>query len=194
MLQYIITPQQGRSALQMAQAALEGGCRWFEIYMPDATDEEVKAQAEECIPLCRDNEAFLVIYSHPKVVEELRVSGIRVATTLDAAMMRVKLGPHAIVGVHESDPERIIDLHGRDIDYTTIDSHSIDELAMVMSRLSEREVHIPVVATGVTMDNLEQVLGTGVNGVAMSDAITDADDPTAFVASVLARLGRYMER
>ena len=36
-----------------AQMALEGGCRWIQLRMKEATDEEVKSAAEVLLPRCR---------------------------------------------------------------------------------------------------------------------------------------------
>lgn len=188
MLQYILTPPPGSNPAELVSRAIQGGCRWIELYMPDSTDEQVRTVAKECIPLCSEQDVFLIIYSHVDVVEELRVSGIRVGTPAAGPVMRLKLGPHAVVGVAARTVSEIIGLRGRDIDYVTVDGSDPEAVANMMIDLGRAGNTIPVVATGATPDTAPALIQAGVSGIAMSDPITDSHDPAACVAAVLAAI------
>ena len=41
--------------------ALEGGCKWIQLRMKDATDDEVRSVAAEIQPLCKQNEAIFLL-------------------------------------------------------------------------------------------------------------------------------------
>lgn len=76
MLQFITNPSDRYSLLEEAQMAIEGGCRWIQLRMKDATDDEVRQVALELIPLCKENDTFLIIDDRVELVNELKVSGV----------------------------------------------------------------------------------------------------------------------
>ena len=68
---------------------MEAGCRWVEIDMPGATDNEVRNVAMDVIRECEQTNTILIIHGHIDVVEELRVSGIHVHTIEEGEEARV---------------------------------------------------------------------------------------------------------
>lgn len=61
-----------------------------------------------------------------------------------------------------------------------------------MEEIRREGVELPVVAIGgITADDIDDIMATGVNGIAMSGAIINADDPVAYTARVIERLDRY---
>ncbi|MDE5750412.1 MAG: thiamine phosphate synthase, partial [Duncaniella sp.] len=60
MLIFKTYPSERYSIPEEVQMALEVWCRWIEHVMSDASDEEFRAVAAEVIPLCKENEAFLL--------------------------------------------------------------------------------------------------------------------------------------
>ena len=55
----------------------------------------------------------------------------------------------------------------------------------------EADILLPIVAIGgITIDDVEPLMKTGINGIAMSGAIINAPDPVAYTAEVLKRLKR----
>ena len=99
MLQYITHPSERYSELEQARMVIDGGCRWIQLRMKDATDEEVRKTALELIPLCRETDTFLIIDDRVELVDELRVSGVHLGKNdMSPREAREKLGPHAIIG------------------------------------------------------------------------------------------------
>ena len=76
MLQFITNPSDRWSIAEEVRMAIEGGCRWIQLRMKDASDEDVRRTALELIPLCRDHDTFLIIDDRVELVNELRVSGV----------------------------------------------------------------------------------------------------------------------
>ncbi|MDE5806166.1 MAG: thiamine phosphate synthase, partial [Paramuribaculum sp.] len=76
MLQFITNNSEKYSIAEEVQMALEAGCKWIQLRMKDATDEEVKEVALQLIPMCQENDAFLIIDDRVELVNELRVSGV----------------------------------------------------------------------------------------------------------------------
>lgn len=190
MLQFITRPGAGQyTPVEQIRLVIEGGCRWVEIDIPGATDNEIRNVAMDVIRQCEDTNTFLMIRGHIDVVEELRVSGIHVATVEEGAAARKRLGAHAIVGVDATDAATVKALKKEDLDYAAIDASDLGRLRETVDELRRDGVDEPVVATGdITIDNVADVLATGVNGVAMSDAIASAPDPMLYTGRVLEKI------
>ncbi|MDE6178878.1 MAG: thiamine phosphate synthase, partial [Duncaniella sp.] len=60
MLIFKTYPSERYSIAEEVQMALEGGCRWIELGMRGASDEEFRAAAMEIIPMCKEHEAYLM--------------------------------------------------------------------------------------------------------------------------------------
>ncbi len=118
MLQFITNPSDRWSIAEEVRMAIEGGCRWIQLRMKDASDEDVRRTALELIPLCRDHDTFLIIDDRVELVNELRVSGVHLGRgDMDPMEARELLGPHAIIGVTANTAEDIIKWKGKDVDY-----------------------------------------------------------------------------
>lgn len=189
MLQYIVKPIAGRNTCDRIKAAIAGGCRWFEIHMPDATDDDVRQVVQDCIETCREADAFLVVYSHVAVVEALRVSGIRVGSAGAGPVMRLKLGAHAVVGVTVNSASEIIGLRGRDIDYAVADAGDPQRFADMVSAVRAAGIEIPVVADNAALDTVAALRDAGATGLAMGEAIDNAPDTEDYVRKVMEAWG-----
>lgn len=203
MLQFITHHSDRFSIPEEAQMAIEGGCRWIQLRMKDASDEEVREIANELIPLCKENDTFLIIDDRVDLVNELKVSGVHLGKhDMDPLEARELLGPHAIIGITANTAEDIIRYKGKDIDYvglgpvhfTTTKEKLAPELGYegvkkVIDEIRAAGVDFPIVAIGgITAEDIEPLLAAGVNGVAVSGSIINADDPVDYTAKLLERL------
>lgn len=203
MLQFITHESDRYSIVEEAQMAIEGGCRWIQLRMKDATDEEVRNVALEIIPMCRESDTFLIIDDRVNLVNDLKVSGVHLGKDdMDPLEARELLGPHAIIGITANTADDLLKYKGKDIDYagvgpfrfTTTKKNLAPQLGLdgyreIVSQLKASGMTLPIVAIGgITIDDVDPLLQTGVNGIAMSGAIINADDPVLYTADVMKRL------
>ena len=203
MLQYITHPSERYSELEQARMVIDGGCRWIQLRMKDATDEEVRKTALELTPLCRETDTFLIIDDRVELVDELRVSGVHLGKNdMSPREAREKLGPHAIIGCTANTAADILALRGIDVDYVGLGPVKPTQtkknlspilgtagVAAVMSEVRAAGMTIPVVAIGgVTAEDVPALMAAGVNGVAMSGAILRAENPEFYTAKVIETL------
>lgn len=182
---------------------LDGGCRWVQLRMKDASDEEVKAIAEEIIPMCKETDAILVIDDRVELTKELEVTGVHIGKEdMPARDARELLQGGPIIGVTANTAADIIAMKGIDVDYvglgpfrhTTTKSKlspilGLDRYRSIVKEVREAGIELPIVAIGgITLDDIEDVMATGVNGVAMSGAIINAENPVEYTKEVLNRL------
>ncbi len=173
----------GADALQLREKGLDGG--------------ELLARARRVVALCRRHDVLAIINDRPDVALLSGADGVHLGQDdLPAADVRALLGPAKVVGVstHElAHAERAV---ADGADYVGVGpvfrsgtkprdlSPGLPYAAAVAARVT-----IPAVAiAGITAANVGQVLATGVRAVAVTAAVTGADDPRAAAAGLKARL------
>lgn len=206
MLQFITHPSPRFSITEEVRLVLEGGCKWIQLRMKDASYDEMRATALEIIPLCKENDAIMVIDDNVRLTDELRVHGVHLGKNdMPPRQAREELGPHAIIGVTANTAEDILAMRGIDVDsvglgpfrFTTTKSAlspviGLDGYRDIMSAIRNAGSELPVVAIGgITLDDIDPLMETGINGVAMSGAIINAPDPKEYTAKVIEALNRY---
>ena len=69
------------SYLDSVRIALEGGCRWIQLRMKDAPEDEVRAAAGKALPLCRQYGATLILDDRVELVRETGADGVHLGLT-----------------------------------------------------------------------------------------------------------------
>ncbi len=203
MLQFITNESTKYSIAEEVQMAIEGGCRWIQLRMKDAADEEVRETALELIPMCKETDTFLIIDDRVDVVADLKVSGVHLGKEdMDPLQAREILGPHAIIGITANTAADIIKYKGKDIDYagvgpfrfTTTKKNLAPQLGLdgyrkIVEEVRQAGMDLPIVAIGgITLEDVDALRETGVNGIAMSGAIINAPDPMLYTSQVMEKL------
>lgn len=203
MLQFITHTSSRYSIAEEAQMVIEGGCRWIQLRMKDASDEEVREVAMELIPLCKETDTFLIIDDRVELVNELKVSGVHLGKDdMPAREARELLGPHAIIGVTANTADEIIALRGVDVDYVGLGPFrhtatkerlapvlGLEGYRRIVAEVRSRGIELPIVAVGgITPDDVEPLMAAGVSGIAVSGAILSADNPVECTAGIIERL------
>ncbi len=200
---FITHPSDRYSIAEEVQMALEGGCKWIQLRMKDASDEEFRQTALEIIPMCQENEAFLVFDDRVELAMEMGVHGVHLGKNdMNPLQARETMGAEAIIGVTANTADDIIRFRGWDVDYvglgpfryTTTKSNlspvlGIDGYREIVKAVRDSGMTLPIVAIGgITIDDIPAIMATGVNGVAVSGAIINADDPVEYTRNLLEKL------
>ena len=118
MLMFITHPSDRYSIAEEVQMVLEGGCKWIQLRLKDASDEEFRQTALEIIPLCKEHEAFLVFDDRVELAMEMGVHGVHLGKNdMDPLQARETMGAEAIIGITANTAEDILKYKGRDVDY-----------------------------------------------------------------------------
>lgn len=200
---FITHPSSRYSIAEEVQMVLEGGCKWIQLRLKDATDEEFRATALEIIPMCQENEAFLVFDDRVELAMEISVHGVHLGKNdMNPLQARETMGAEAIIGVTANTAEDILRFNGWDVDYVGLGPYrftttkeklspvlGIDGYQKIVSKVREADMLLPIVAIGgITIDDIPALMKTGINGVAMSGAIINADDPVEYTRKVIESL------
>ena len=181
MLQFIATINDKYSVAELAQMAIEGGCHWVELDLPGAADDFVRSTALELKNLCLETGTFLTIVDRPEVAREAGLHGVQLRGPMvsQAAALREELGAEAIIGIEAHSAADILKVQNLDIDYATLPAGiSMERIGSIVSDVRAAEGVLPIVARGeFTPDEAIEAIVAGASGVAVSEAISGADDP-----------------
>ena len=118
MLQFITHKAGGYDELSGAEAVLRGGCKWVQLRMKDASDEEFLAVGRKLAELCRSFGARLILDDRVRLVEEIGADGVHVGKNdMPVDEVRRLLGPGCIVGATANSFEDIAAAAARGADY-----------------------------------------------------------------------------
>ena len=200
---FITHPSDRYSIAEEVQMALEGGCKWIQLRMKDASDEEFRQTAREIIPLCKENEAFLVFDDRVELAMEMGVHGVHLGKNdMDPLQAREIMGAEAIIGVTANTADDIVRLKGWDVDYVGLGPYrytttkknlspllGTDGYRDVVNKVREADVLLPIVAIGgISIEDIPAIMSTGVNGIAVSGSIINAPDPVDYTRRILSAL------
>ncbi len=203
MLQFITHPSDRYSIPEEVQMVLEGGCKWVQLRMKEASDEEFRETALEIIPMCKENEAFLVFDDRVELAMELSVHGVHLGKNdMPPLQARETMGAEAIIGCTANTADDMVRLKSLDVDYiglgpfryTTTKSNlspviGPEGYGQIVKTVRAAGIELPIVAIGgITIEDIDPIMRTGVNGVAMSGAIINSVDPVDYTRKVLEAL------
>lgn len=192
MIQFISHYSERYSYLDSIQLALEGGCRWIQLRMKDATDDEVRPIAVEAQKLCRAYGAKFIIDDRVALVRELGADGVHLGKNdMPIREARRLLGSDFIIGGTANTFEEAKAHYEASADYigcgpfrfTTTKQKlapvlGLDGYRQIIRKLRAANITIPVVAIGgITKDDIPAILQTGITGIALSGTVLRADDP-----------------
>lgn len=183
-----------------ARMALEGGCKWIQLRMKDASDDEVRQAAAEIQPMCKEHEAVFLLDDRVELAKELHADGVHLGKNdmpIDEA--RRILGEEYIIGGTANTFDDIQRIASQGADYigcgpfrfTTTKKNLAPVLGIegyrdIIAKMRNAGINIPMVAIGgITPDDIDEILATGVQGIAVSGTVLNADDPVAMMKSLL---------
>lgn len=192
-LQFITDAIDADETTRQALAAIEGGCRWVQIRMKDADDAEVLDAARRIIPFARKHGTTVVLDDRGHLVAKSGADGVHIGKEdMPPEEARRILGTDKIIGVTVNSLEDILSVDKRLIDYmgmgpfrfTTTKKRlaatlSLDGYRRILSEARNRGIDTPVVAIGgITLGDVPELMSTGINGIAVSGAISRAENQT----------------
>ena len=203
MLQFITKSDSQINVVEQIKGAIAGGCRWIQVNMKDASDDDIKCVINEVKPLCQESESILILSNRMELVKELELDGVH----LDKGAMlptqaREILGAGPIIGVAANSFSDISQIRYFDIDYISVGPYkhpesstadspivSTDDYASIMAQIHEQQIELPIVAFGdIETTDIQGLWATGINGIAVSNAIANANDISAQTAQFISLL------
>lgn len=202
-LQFITHPMEGMTMTEEVAPVLRGGCRWIQLRHKDASPEELINEGTVIAELCRQYSAIFILDDHVELVNRVGADGVHLGKNdMSVAQARRLLGPHKIIGATANSFEDIMAAAQDGADYiglgpfrfTTTKEKLSPVLGIrgyneIIRRCREEGINIPIVAIGgIEQADIQPIMETGVNGIAISGMIRNASDPAAATQAIAAVL------
>ena len=206
MLQFITHKAGGYDELSGVEAVLKGGCRWVQLRMKDASDEEFMAVGRKLAELCRSFGARLILDDRVHLVGEIGADGVHVGKNdMPVDEVRRLLGPGFIVGATANSFDDIASAAARGADYIGLGPFrftqtkrklspilGLEGYRRLMSESRAAGILLPVVAIGgINSADIPDIMATGVHGVAISGGLLRAEDTVTETRNILSELEPY---
>ena len=191
-LQFITHYTERYTYLDSVRIALEGGCRWIQLRMKEASPKEIRPIALEALALCRKYNATFIIDDHVEIAKQIKADGVHLGK-LDMPITKARktLGKDFIIGGTANTFEDIQMLYKDGADYigcgpfryTTTKKKLSPVLGLegyrhIISQMKKTNIHLPIVAIGgITPKDIPSLMETGITGIALSGSILRAERP-----------------
>ena len=164
---------------QQVEKALEGGATLVQLREKELPEADVQKEAEELLELCHRYGVKLILDDDVELAAKVGADGVHIGQSdMELAHAREILGPDKIIGV----TAKTVEAGGADY----LGSGAVfgsttkkDAIPMKHELLEEicHSVKIPVVAIGgITAENVLQLKGRGIAGVAVVSGIFACED------------------
>ena len=200
MIQFISHSNERCSYIDGIRLSLEGGCKWVQLRMKDAPDEQVAQLGVQARELCDRYGAKLILDDRVELVAKTGADGVHLGKNdMPIAQAREILGPGKIIGGTANTFEDIVAHWKSGADYigcgpfrfTTTKKNLSPILGLegyrdIVARMKDAGITLPLVAIGgITAEDIPAILETGVDGIAVSGTVLRAEDPAAEMAKLI---------
>lgn len=192
-LQFITHHNDRYSYIDSARIALEGGCRWVQLRMKEASEELLEETALAVQRMCREHGATFIIDDNVLLVKRIGADGVHLGKNdMPIAEARKILGKEFIIGGTVNTFEDIeTTLRGATPDYfgcgpyryTTTKQNlaptlGIEGYSAIVEQMRKHNISIPIVAIGgIGKADIPAIMACGVSGIALSGSIINAEHP-----------------
>lgn len=192
MIQFISHFTEKYTYLDSIRMALEGGCKWVQLRMKGATDEEMLPVAHEAKNMCRAAGATFIIDDHVELVKKIGADGVHLGKKdMPISEARKILGPDFIIGGTANTFEDVKSHYESGANYigcgpfrftTTKQGLSpilgLEGYTHILEQMKENGINLPIVAIGgITAEDIPDIMKTGVTGIALSGTVLRAEEP-----------------
>lgn len=206
-LQLITQPINGdKSSFDICKEYLLAGGRWIQLRLKDTPDDVIFEEAIKLRDLCNTFSAQFIINDNPHIAIKCNADGVHLGKNdISPSEARKILGDKFIIGGTANTFADVQNLHSQKVDYIGLGPYRFTETKKNLSpvlgingyreiknKMLEANIDIPVVAIGgIEFNDISEILGTGINGIAVSSLIIKNGHPGELTKKILTELYKY---
>ena len=184
----------GNTLASQVEDALRGGATFLQLREKNASKKEIIKEALEIKEICKKYNVPFVIDDDVDIAKEIDADGVHIGQN-DASYKYARdiLGDNKIIGLTAQNLEEALTAQNSGADYIGVGavfntSTKLDTIPMSRETLMQitSNISIPVVAIGgINENNILELKGSGVEGVAVISAIFSKEDITEAANNLL---------
>jgi len=174
--------------LKSIERVLLAGAKWIQLRLKNTDEHKLLKIAENALELCNRYDAKLIINDDPDIASKIGSHGVHLGLEdMSVAVARSILGPDKIIGGTANTFEQVVQRIEEGVDYvgvgpfrftTTKEKLSpilgAEGFREIVKRIKALNLTIPIIAIGgIEVEDVAQIMNTGVYGVAVSGALTN---------------------
>lgn len=172
--------------VSVTEAAIKGGVTLVQLREKDISTREFFAEALELKKLCKHYNVPLLINDRIDIALAVDADGIHIGQSdMPLKVSRKILGPNKIIGLSAGNVNQAVEAVNDGADYLgvgavfpTSTKNDASNVGIEMLKQVRKSVDIPIVGIGgINPDNISQLYGSGIEGVAVVSCIMGSDDP-----------------
>ncbi|MBC7847871.1 MAG: thiamine phosphate synthase [Flavobacterium sp.] len=202
-LQYISQGESVEEQLYNIHQALDNGCDWIQMRFKHQKPKNTFALAEAVKFLCEEYLANFIINDNADLAKQFAADGVHLGLSdMGVAEARAILGKTKIIGATANTIEDIISQVNNGCDYIGLGPFQytktknnlspilgLEGYQSIISKLREQQIEIPIYAIGgITLENVDDLMTTGVHGIAVSGIITKSDQKNKLITELNEKL------
>lgn len=169
-----------QTLLEQVQEALDGGATCIQLREKQLDDKTFLQEAIEIQKLCKQYQVPFIVNDNVDIAKTMHADGIHVGQSdMEALDVRKALGNDVILGVSAQTVEQAkkAEAHGADYlgvgaVFPTGSKDDAEDVSYETLKAICEAVSIPVIAIGgITQDNVKELAGSGIVGIAVISAI-----------------------
>jgi len=189
-LQYISQGNTIEEQLYNIHQALDAGCDWVQMRFKNQTTKDTFALAEAVKFLCEEYLANFIVNDNLYLAQQIAADGVHLGLTdMNIAEARAILGSTKIIGGTANTFEDIENHIKNGCDYIGLGPFrftstkeklspilGLSGYVAIIEKMKNSNLKIPVYAIGgITLDDVTQLIETGIHGIAVSGMITESE-------------------
>ncbi len=192
-----------RTLYEQVEAAIKGGATIIQLREKKMPEEEFLQESRELKMLCNAYKIPFIINDNISVALATDADGVHLGQgDMELKQAREILGPDKIIGVSAHNVEEAVQAEKNGADYlgagavfSTASKADVTSLSMETLKEICEAVSIPVVAIGgISEENMDQLKGTGISGVAVISALFAQADVCQAATRLCEKLSYIIEK
>ncbi len=198
-LQYISQETEKLSHLEGIQKACEAGVKWVQLRVKNKDEQQVIELAKVVLQICKLHKCYLSINDFPSVAKHIGANGVHLGKEdMPVSEARKLIGKDFIIGGTANGIEDIQLHFNSGADYVGVGPFKFtttkqklspilgaEGYRKIMNEYAKRNISIPIIAIGgIELNDIKEIMSTGVYGIAVSGLIANAADAKAIVKQI----------
>ena len=185
---------EGETLETVVETLVRSGVTCVQLREKHASDEEIISEGKKLNEICRKHHVPLIVNDRPDLAKKIGAAGVHVGLSdMGIEKARELLGEDFIIGGSAHNVEEALQAQKAGADYIGCGAVFGSQTKSDVTTLAKKElcaiceaVEIPVVAIGgITAENIKELTGTGIDGVAVVSGLFAAKDKPEMVRRFL---------